>query len=272
MEKKYDFPVTREKLERSDGVDTGYDTLYRPDTGSNLGVVSRKYQMVKHADAMEMVFGILDRMKLEHSEPRVKLSGQGKRMYSSIPFPDMRFNPTEGLEDFNGKEDFDPVMRVHNSYDGSLKFSFLYGVEKLICTNGATVFKAAQSISLRHVSENIDFDKIRPTIETSLDKTIVKTKDQVNKLVSEDGFNYLNLIMAESVLANTYKRAIIEAIGENHIDSVKDNRGNIVEFSEGVDPFTAYYLWNIITNVSTHKIKSANVQADVDAMITKHFF
>ena len=78
--------------------------------------------------------------------------------------------------------------------------------------------------------------------------------------------------MAESILANTYKRAIIEAIGENHIDSVKDNRGNIVEFSEGTDPFTAYYLWNIITNVSTHKIKSANVQADVDAMITKHFF
>ncbi len=268
---EYDFPVVREKLTRSDGEDTGYDTIFRPDTGDNLGVVSRKYQMLTHADAVGFTLDILNRMELPHDEPTVKLIGNGKRMVSSIKFPEMRFNPTEGMKGFDKTEDFDPVMKTWNSYDGSKQYSFIYGVEKLICTNGAVVFRKAQTISLRHVSKNINFEKIAPMIETSLRNTIGATKSQVKKLEEEDGFPYLRLLMAEEIIAGVYKRAIIEALGDC-IETVKDERGRIIKFEEGVNPFTAYALWNIATNVASHQVKSAGIQSDIDDVIAKRFF
>ena len=271
MSYDYEFDVEREALKRSDGVDTGYDSIYRLDSGAQLGVVSRRYKLVPHADAMNFVYDILDRMDLPHAEPRVKLSNFGSKMYTSIPFPELRFNPT-ATEGFGHDEDFDPVMRIHNSYDGSKAFSFLYGVEKLICINGAVVFRAAQSIKLKHYSKNIEFDKIRPMIEKSLKMTIVKTKGQVKKLESEDGFPYLQLLMAEQILAKTYKEAILELLGEPLVTVMRDDSGRILEVSEGMNPFNAYLLWCAVTNVSTHNIESPQVQSDVDLMIAKTFF
>ena len=69
MKLSYDFPIVRENLPNSVGKDTGFDAIYRKDSGVNLGVVSKEYKLITHKDAINSVVRELEKRKF----PPVKL-------------------------------------------------------------------------------------------------------------------------------------------------------------------------------------------------------
>ncbi len=269
MTENYDFQVVREPLYRADRTDTRHDVLFRADGGAHLGVVGRKYQLVRHKEAADFVFSILDKLKLKFDEPEVALVNSGQRMDMSIKFPTKRFDPTPKKVG----DEFDPMIIVQNSYDMTRALGITFGVNRLVCLNGAVVLRKTEEIRARHIGENINFDVLAPIFETRIEETIKKMKGFVKKLSVDPGLPYLKLILAEALIAAKYKEKMLEALG-NQIIVQRDDKKKVkrVMIARGTDAFTAYTLWNILTQISSHEIHAIQRRRATDHLIANRFF
>ena len=268
----YDFPVVREELHRKDGADTNHDAIYRKDTGAQLGIVTRKYQLVQHAEAVSFVQGVLDEMKLKPEEPKTVLLNEGARMMHTLILPSERFHP-KGLE----KDDlFDPTITVVNSYDRTRSFGLLLGIKRLTCNNGAFVLEKEFNVRVKHAFNNIDFSKYMSPFQKAIEKTIEITTKKVAELVKMDGLEFLIPIMMEPIaaplsFAQKYKEMVLEKL-QDCVVVKRDEKGKIENIAAGNTPFSAYILWNILTEIATHKVELDAKRYYVSKMIAKKFF
>lgn len=78
------FSVKREKLFRKNGIYTGYDSLYRRDNMTQLAVVSRDYQLVRHNDAVHFIRSTLkqDRTGIEWGKDVLRAEAPGLQIQS----------------------------------------------------------------------------------------------------------------------------------------------------------------------------------------------
>ncbi len=123
------FTVKRERLHRTDRIDTGYDALYRADSGTQLSVVSRDYRLVKHRDAVDFVHHMLDDLGVKRKKIRIDLSRNGGKLFYEVQLPEYKFNAADtgvkntALDGRPGKDEFVPRLIIRNSYDRTSSFS-----------------------------------------------------------------------------------------------------------------------------------------------------
>ena len=123
------FPITREKLINKAGKDTEMDAVYRNDSGINLGVVSRKYNLIPHGPLIDGVLEQIEEAKLPVVNPsKYWTSKNGARMFASFTF-------REEYEILKG-DAISPGFMIINSYDRSLRLGVESFIERLVCSNG----------------------------------------------------------------------------------------------------------------------------------------
>jgi len=262
----YDFPVVREELHRKDGADTEYDAIFRSDTGAQLGIVTRKYQMIEHQEAVSFVHGVLKEMKLEPEEPKTILLNEGARMTYTLTLPSERFYPGGDKKDL-----FDPTITILNSYDRTRSYGLLLGVKRLICSNGAFVLSKEFSVRVRHAFHNIDFSKYVDPFREEIAKTVEITGARTKELAEANGLAFLIPIMMETVLAQKYKEMVLEQL-KGCVIVKRDEKGKIKKIVAGKEAFSAYTLWNILTEIATHKIEKDAKRYHISKMIAQKFF
>ncbi len=138
-----------------------------------IGVVSKKYTLLPHADVVD---ALRETLKGQETQEKIGLTHNGARMHLEIMLPDITLK-VEGDE---------IAMRlvVANSYDGSRKVSIAFGAYRLVCSNGMIIGRRLISVSRRHVGEvSIEVEQIRKQM-TMLTEQFKATAPRIRKMAS----------------------------------------------------------------------------------------
>jgi len=239
--KEISFPITREKLSNKMGNDTGMDAIYRNDDGTNLGVVSREYNLVPHTQAIELVMEQIEEAKL----PPVNLSkywtsNNGARLFASFTFGE-EYEITE-------KDTISPGFMIINSYDRSLRLGIESYVERLVCSNGLFARDMLVTTKRKH-TKNLDirimmveliesFPKFKEVVVPKLQKL---TKTTITQQQAIENLNELPGWMQKETMDYLQKEGLI----------IQQTTGNEIEISF-TRKITPWELLNSFTFVLTH--------------------
>lgn len=111
-----------------------------------VALVSKRYVLVQHAEAIAGVVGEIDKAGIDPSDvtARLALSENGTRMALSVILPDeYAFTPPDG-------HTVGLTFECYNSVDGTVPFLATVGWLRFVCSNGLVVGTAAVKVRQRH--------------------------------------------------------------------------------------------------------------------------
>lgn len=264
----YRFPVEREPLVRADGVDTRYDALYRGDTGDQLSVVSRDYQLITHAEAVDAVYGYLDALGEPYEEFRAGLTNQGKRLFAEVKLPHREF-------DIDG-DGIQPSLVVENSLDKTRSLSTSFGAFRLICSNGAIIGRRIVNINLTHYRNNIDLDKILYAIDQGIHEGIEFFANSARDMINVPAGPTIQEFLENENYPVLFRYMVAEEMMKQELANFEmkkvSNVEKPVEVTDVSKEVTQYLFWNILTQVATHRVVSQGKRVVIDRAIAKQFF
>lgn len=145
MNDTYSFPVNLKPIETVGKEITGKKAVYREDTGEVLGIISDKYQILKHED---VVNGFREALDGQDYSENIQTTKKGSYLFANY-----RLN---GIQGEVKKGDMVALqLTVKNSYDGANSLQISLGAVRLVCTNGMTISKKFFGYSVRHIGSNV---------------------------------------------------------------------------------------------------------------------
>lgn len=148
--KQLDFKVSPQRVYTEDGTEIPDRlALMRQDTKQMLGMVSKRYKMTHPKDSFEAAH---EAVKKQFGSNSFKITGfqlphGGARSY-------VQFDIDNGLE-VVPKDTVLPRLTMTDSFDGVLKYGFILGAFRVVCSNGMRVGTDMFSISKKHFSIEI---------------------------------------------------------------------------------------------------------------------
>lgn len=242
---KVSFEVKREPIRNPTGKDTGFDTIYRKDSGDNLGVVSRNYKLVHHQDIVESIAEKFKSNKLPEISPlSLNLTGNGARMFLHLQFK-QSYNLTNSRKD---PDYISPGALAINSYDRSSQFVLEGFIRRVVCSNLMMVRESFLRIRSKHthnLEEGIIINKFVESFPNFKNSVIPKLSQMTNTLITEDklieGLNYFPGWVQEEGLQYLQKHKKIT------YEEVEDN----IEVSI-LNKLSAWEFVNCFTYILTH--------------------
>jgi hypothetical protein len=123
-----------------------------------------------------------------------------------------------------GHEKAYPTIIVNNSYDGSSKVSFNYGVVIQVCSNGATVTKGLTGLIQKHTSKiDMNYEKLLNDYE-KLSRALANFNENsfdAGEDVALTNFKRLTAIFPETSKKDPHPLTI--ALGQRSEDEIKNN-------------------------------------------------
>lgn len=273
------FTVKREQLSRKDRTDTGYDALFRADSSEQLSVVSRDYRLVTHRSAIDFVHHMLDDLGVVRKKIRTDLARNGAKLFYEVQLPEYKFNaPDTGvkntaLDGRPGKDEFVPRLIIRNSYDKTSSFSITYGGFRFVCKNGVMIGERVHEIRVPHRGDEINFEELREPFIENIVATVDGLKNTYSRLNQEDGHPYFELVLTEELIAQKYKRLLFDQMRPyEQVQYEEDDGGRLQPIgAKQREEFTAYMLWNILTSIASHHVKSAPARFRMQRLIGRKF-
>ena len=255
------------------------------ETGDVVGAGSKDYKLTTHKQANEVVTAFLDKIGLAYQAQPAQVSNNGSRFFQTIVFPDLIFNPAKitGIDctafDTTDpqKDDTVPSITVKNSYDRTSKVTFSNGLYQLRCTNGLALplVGGEVALSFRH-TEIINADKVRKVLIERLERSTRLGTALFKRLSTEGGTEYLQNVL-NAGFSDKFKRAVLDKlVGHAEIDlDVKTDpeTGKVNQWivKDARTKATAYAIYNVVTDVSTHQLTNRYEREVADRKIAKVF-
>ena len=127
-------------------VKDGFTVNRRTDNFAVLGKVTDRYGLVQHSDLIEEAERAFQAQGMMDYTRKVIVAGNGERMYAVYDFRSVtkaiRVGDEVGLR-----------LTVQNSFDGSLRASFLCGLLRLVCSNGLVTVEKEVGVTQKHGSK-----------------------------------------------------------------------------------------------------------------------
>lgn len=228
--------------------------LFDADRTKVFDVVSPRYQLVEHAQAVDAVEAALAKyFGAKASDLRFNIrtlrNGAAIRGEVKLPIAPIRL----------GKDDVNELtLNLGNSYDRSSPFRCELGAFRLICSNGMKVGQFFGSISARHVGgERAELGDGNDSILDQLDN-IVKRAPLVKEVWQKWQDTPLELEEAQELMGNW-------ELPRMYADP-------IFETSRWTKPRTKWQFYNDLTHMSTHLTRSMQRRLDFDDWIAKVFY
>jgi hypothetical protein len=203
----YDYPVIQEKLFTGDGKETEWFVNRRTDTNQNLGICTEQYGLVQNADVFGAADDAIAARGLVPTDRNVYVSDNGARARLVLDFKDHTIKLPQ-VGDTLGMR-----LIVNNSFDRSLRLSFMLGLLRLVCTNGMKALDQEFSLTKRHSKKTSIDDLItNDALDSALD-SFSKTGDTFARLANtaieqEQGLNILQNLAKGNVLSEKVREGI----------------------------------------------------------------
>ena len=273
-EVNFDFDLGRENLYIANGEDTGSDAIIRMDTGKPISIVSRSYQTVAHKDANAFAEKLFEKNGINYEEGHVSVSAGGARFFREFRFTDMSFTPSikgDLSTALDGKGEVDsyfPSVILRNSCDKSCGFDFIFGAYRFVCSNGLILGKDIAKITTRHVVKP-DYEIIGNQLLEKIEASIEGFRAIYSNLNSTNANPYLQMMVAQNMINNTIAKTMVDMSG-GLIQAEFEDEGKLsnIEIAESA---SAYLLYNIMTEIATHRSRKYNKALQMQQKLAKIF-
>lgn len=212
------------------------------ETGEPMSLVGAGYELVQHREILSQVGQAIKKLGLEKEGSLTRglyFTRRGSRMRALFTFKTI-------TKPVAPKDIFSPIVRVGNSYDGSMRVIIEIGAYRYSCTNmavgGNGVF--ARGFSAIHSGE-IKLDTIKTDLEEYLSKF--------------DG------------IVELYKRWMDTPWGPGDVKKAKEMVGKRREEIVPVKAAHRYEAYNRLTDYGTHQMKSAPAAFDFLGRVNRLF-
>ena len=161
---KHNFPVELMPIQTKSRIAIpDRRAVVRTDTNTPLGIVSTKYELLKHAD---VVNGFRKALGNEEYEETIKLARNGAQLYATYSLPTYHIEVRPG-------DVISLQFIVKNSYDGTNALQIMLGAFRLVCTNGMMIGKKFFAFSQKHIGSEagtIDAGKLKEKVTMIADQ------------------------------------------------------------------------------------------------------
>jgi hypothetical protein len=128
-------------------VKDGFTVNRRVDNLAVLGKVTDRYGIVQNDDLINAAEDAFAASGLTDYSRRIIVTGEGQKMYAVYDFKSHVKKLTKVGDEVG------LTLTVQNSFDGSLRASFLAAIMRLICANGMTASKGEVGMTSKHGSK-----------------------------------------------------------------------------------------------------------------------
>ena len=153
----------------------------REDNAKILGMVSQTYKLVDHKETIYNVQTALEYAKLLDRKPKHSIINNGAKIISEFILKD------EIMPLKNDK--IKTRIILNNSYDGSLAIQFLFGLYRLVCSNGLMIGVTYGKIKYYHRQYfNLkDFiESVQENFKNYRKQSAQKIRELANKKIKEE--------------------------------------------------------------------------------------
>lgn len=281
-----DVPLVRDfsgfpTLTRTYDVKTKSRDLVNAETGKSVGQVSDKYKLTTHREARKIAWDFLDKIGLEFKSQGAQVSNNGSRYFETLSFPGLAFNPASdtpstAFDSLGARKDvIFPTLTMRNSYDKTSPVSFTKGLLRQWCLNGSTLpYGKDVTLSFRH-TQIVNEDKVRTLLIESLEESVRLGHALFKKLNDQNGTEYLQNVLNAS-FSDKFKQLVIEKLAQNaaiDLDVKTNEKGQTTEWvvKNAETKATAYAIWNVVTDVTTHELTNRYEQETTNSKISRIF-
>lgn len=168
---QYDFPIALSDV-TSQGLEVPKKlAVIREDTREVLGLVSRKYSVIRHDHVINALRKAVD----SSANETITVERNGALLIAQYDLPKMQQEVKKG-------DIVQTRLIVRNSYDGQTTLSFWLGAMRLVCTNGMVVGDKFASFSKKHRGE-MNMDSLAgdiAAVTSTFDTSMVAMKAMAN--------------------------------------------------------------------------------------------
>ena len=282
------FPVETMRYLREDGKDEGLRAIVNSLTKDTLGRVSEGYKVITHKEASNIVRDTLEKVGIKYTANAARCGNKGARFFEEIAFPELAFNPAtktgitstaldalgSGGHNMLDVETFVPFIKARNSYNGTQKLAWTYGFARPWCSNGVAIITQEDTLAYKH-NQEIDLDNVKILLLDHLNENNLLMEQVYERLNNEKGTTYLQALI-NGDFPDKFKLAVIEKIAPHATIKSKtidgeEGKKKIMEIESITTKASAWAVWNVATDVSTHLLPNVIEQDKVDRRIARAF-
>jgi len=273
------FPVEFVNLTRQDtGEEVDSRLIVNGETRKSLGMVGAGYQLFTNRQASDTVKEFLTTLDTPYESMGAGTASAGARFFETIKFPGLEFNASTGIPstalDNKGltRDTFIPILTIKNSYDRTSAISWKYGIFRVVCKNGMAIKTYEQTLSFKH-NQILNVEAVRSNLIYNLENTVKIMETAYNKLNEVGGNAYLNSLLTGS-FSDRYKKLVLDKMtGHFTMDSEIEEREGVetLKINAINTPLSAYAIYNVMTEVTSHEIKNLSERSMIDDKIAKMF-
>lgn len=229
IQEKLFFPVSEEPISISGNEITSHKAIVRNDTNDVLSIVSSDYQLFKNEEVLRPLKKILKDNQNVNIK-KVWTAQNGASSFIELDFP-------KQIRELKKGDVVSNRMIIMNSYNRLKKLSVMFGLIRLVCTNGMVSGRKVFSLSSKH-TKNANFESPIENISKHFvinDKTINIYQQYIDTIIEEEKREeILDRIIQKIHLPQKYSDSVLLKAK----DSIK----------------TYWDLYNIFTEVISHEI------------------
>ena len=240
---KFDFAVEAvpsfHQLPCGTFVKDGFTSNRRTDTNEVLGKVTDRYGIVQNTDLVNAAEDAFKAAGLINFERRIVVTGIGEKFYAEYRFKS-HIKKLAKVGDEVGMR-----LILQNSFDGSLRASFIAGLLRLLCLNGMTGAAKQFGLTQKHGSKiSVAFvgDALKKAMDAFDASMFILERMAQVELTQAQGHIILANLQAQRVMSDKMREAIA---GIWSVPTyVEDSNRNL------------YNLYNAITQHLTHDVSA----------------
>lgn len=252
-----DFPILRERLVSPSCSDSGLDIIVKPSDHKVLGIVPENQYILPHAAAYEKVKFSLEEANINAKVSTFQLLRNGARFFTHFRIGDAIIDVGK-----DGKEDLlYPEIILRNAYDGDFTFGLEWGIWRQICTNGARALILGDKVTRKMLMGDTDVAVMVSQVKDFVKIGLPKLGDRIKE-------------MQEPITDASAARDIVEEVQhfiEPHFSNKLQERfGGVLNESMN-EPVNEWNLFNAVTNVATHDVRSYGRRRQIELAAARRF-